>query len=89
MVDDNLRIVHESEVHFDTQLPEFRTQGGAVKGEKGVVTSPVLLWIKALDLLLDQMQLGGVSFSDIKAISGTAQVLLIKNSLKLIYAKKF
>lgn len=73
VVDDNLKIIHESEVHFDSQLPEYRTQGGVIKGEKGVVTSPVLLWTKALDLLLDQMQLGGVNFFDIKAISGTAQ----------------
>lgn len=43
-----------------------------VKSGKGVVTSLVILGILAFELLLDQMQLGGVNFFEIKAVSGTA-----------------
>lgn len=56
----------------------FRTQGGVVKGEKGAITVPVTLWIKAVDLLFDQMKLDGVDFSVIKALSGAAQVFICK-----------
>ncbi|KAK6631307.1 hypothetical protein RUM44_005833 [Polyplax serrata] len=73
VVDSNLTVIHESAVVFDRQLPEFRTQGGVVKGEKGAITVPVTLWIKAVDLLFDQMKLDGVDFSVIKALSGAAQ----------------
>lgn len=52
----------------------FRTQGGVVKKAGGEVTSPVLMWVKALDLVLTQLQLDGVDFSAIKSVSGTAQV---------------
>ncbi|KAL0270453.1 UNVERIFIED_CONTAM: hypothetical protein PYX00_007865 [Menopon gallinae] len=73
VLDKELKLIHESEVNYDVQLPEFRTHGGVVKGENGSVTSPVILWVKALDLILDQMQVEGVSFSNIKAVAGAAQ----------------
>ena len=38
------------------------------------VTAPVLMWVKALDILLDRLKIAGVDFSKVAALSGTAQV---------------
>ncbi|XP_023254552.1 xylulose kinase-like, partial [Seriola lalandi dorsalis] len=37
------------------------------------VTSPVLMWVKALDLLLDKMKRAGFDFSRVRALSGSGQ----------------
>ena len=38
-------------------------------------TSPVLMWVEAVDVLLNKMKGAGFDFSTIQAISGTGQVL--------------
>nr|CAD7434366.1 unnamed protein product [Timema monikensis] len=74
IINNNLQILHETQVRFDADLPEFRTHGGVVATEDGhTITAPTLLWVKALDLLLDQMKLAGADYMNITAISGTAQ----------------
>ncbi|XP_077996562.1 xylulose kinase-like [Glandiceps talaboti] len=73
-VDDTLQVVHESAVQFDTDLPEFRTQGGAhIHEDKLTVTSPTAMWVKALDILLEKMKTKGFDFSKVAALSGTGQ----------------
>ncbi|XP_072235025.1 xylulose kinase [Leuresthes tenuis] len=73
-VDGNLRVVHQDAVLFDSDLPEFRTQGGVhIHADRLTVTSPVLMWVKALDLLLDKMKGAGLDFSRVKALSGSGQ----------------
>lgn len=47
-----------------------------VRGENGEVAVPPLLWIKALDMVLDRLVVAGVDFSMVEAICGAAQVLL-------------
>lgn len=76
MVNDNLEICHEARVHFDTDLPEYRTQGGAVvnKADSKKVCVPTIMWVKAFDMLMDKLTVAGVDFSKIAAVSGTAQV---------------
>lgn len=70
----NLDVVHHSSVQFDSELPEFRTQGGVhVHADGLTVTSPVLMWVKALDLLLAKMEGAGLDFSRVAALSGSAQ----------------
>lgn len=75
MVDDNLQLIHEAKVKFDTDLPEFRTHGGFItdKTNPNVRTAPTIMWVKALDILLDKLTVAGVDFSKIAAISGSAQ----------------
>lgn len=75
VVDDNLQIVHETAVMFDSDLPEFRTNGGAIidKTNNKYITAPTIMWVKALDMLMDRLTLVGVDFSKIAAISGSAQ----------------
>lgn len=73
VVDESGEIVHEAFVQFDNELPEFRTQKGVVRGDKKVVTAPVLMWVKALDMLLEKLRVCGADFSKVVALSGSAQ----------------
>ncbi|XP_043674202.1 xylulose kinase isoform X1 [Vespula pensylvanica] len=75
VVDDDLGILHETSVQFDNDLPEFRTYGGVIqkKYESHVVVAPTLMWVKALDMILDKLRVCGVDFSKVSAISGCAQ----------------
>ncbi|KAK0094081.1 hypothetical protein PV326_011862 [Microctonus aethiopoides] len=75
VVDDELKILYEANVEFDNDLPEFRTHGGVnqTKDAPGVASAPCLMWVKALDMLLDKLRVCGVDFSKVRAISGCAQ----------------
>ncbi|KAK5849539.1 hypothetical protein PBY51_013867 [Eleginops maclovinus] len=73
-IDGNLNVVHQNNVQFDSELPEFRTQGGVhIHADRLTVTSPVLMWVQALDLLLDKMKKAGFDFSRVRALSGSGQ----------------
>ncbi|XP_060598742.1 xylulose kinase-like [Ruditapes philippinarum] len=67
-VDDNLKVVYEEHIKFETDLPEFGTVGGTV-------TAPAAMWVKALDMLLDKMMNDGFDFSKVAGISGDGQEL--------------
>lgn len=75
VLDDKFEVIHEATVHFDNDLPEFRTHGGVIheKTNPGVVTAPTLMWVKAVDMLIDRLTVCGVDYSKIAAISGAAQ----------------
>lgn len=45
-----------------------------VRGDGVTVTAPTIMWVKALDMLMDKLRVAGGDFSTIAAISGTAQV---------------
>lgn len=73
-VNEGFQVVYEDNVHFDKDLPEFGTQGGVhVHSDKLTVTSPVLMWVKALDCILERMKSSAFDFSKVKALSGTGQ----------------
>jgi len=105
VIDDNLAILHQTNVQFDNDLPEFRytskkiqvypfksililvcntriwfcrTYGGVIQRteEPNVIVVPTLMWVKALDLILDKLRVCGVDFSKVSAVSGCAQVML-------------
>lgn len=65
------RPVHTDTVNFDTELPHFKTQNGMHIGAGGEVTSPVLMWLEALDLLFPRQpkELN----AKVVAISGSGQ----------------
>lgn len=70
-------IVHEASVHFDRDLPHYGTVNGAIRGpESGEVTSPVEMWLEAVDLLFQRLKTDQVDFGAISAISGAGQVRL-------------
>uniref|UniRef100_A0AAQ5XN74 Xylulose kinase n=1 Tax=Amphiprion ocellaris TaxID=80972 RepID=A0AAQ5XN74_AMPOC len=74
VIDGNLNVVHQSSVQFDSELPDFRTQGGVhIHTDRLTVTSPVLMWVQALDLLLDKMKRAAFDFAGVRALSGSGQ----------------
>ena len=74
LMDADLNVVREATVNFDRDLPEFKTQGGVQRHADGLtVTSPPLLWVAALDLLLEKMKGAGGDFARIAAVSGSGQ----------------
>ncbi|EPQ56533.1 actin-like ATPase domain-containing protein [Gloeophyllum trabeum ATCC 11539] len=74
LVDEEGSVVSEHAVNFDKDLPHFGTVSGAVRGpDEGEVTSPVRMWLEAIDLVMDRMKADGVDFSSIVAISGDGQ----------------
>jgi xylulokinase len=67
-------IVFECAVHFDRDLPHYGTQNGTLHGPaEGQVTSPVALWVEAIDLLAESLKSSGVDLARIAAISGAGQ----------------
>lgn len=75
VIDQSGALQHESSIHFDRELSSFGTTHGALHGEDpGEVYCPVVVWIEAIDMLMDKMKSAGVDFSAIVAVSGAAQV---------------
>lgn len=78
LITEDLRVQHEIAVHFDRDLGEkYDVTNGAMKGpDEGEVTSPVAMWIEAIDLLMQRMKDAGVDLGLVSAISGAGQVSL-------------
>jgi len=71
---DSRQIVYEADVNFDEALPHYGTKNGTLPSDDPqVVHSPPLMWVEALDLLLQKMQNDGAPLGDVKAISGSSQ----------------
>lgn len=74
ITDRHSTVVHQASVHFDTDLPLYGTTGGVLKGpEDGQVTSPVEMWLGAIDLLFERMENADVDLSAVVAVSGACQ----------------
>ena len=74
LVDRQCRVRFETVISFDADLPLFQTQGGAHRHPDGLtVTSPTLVWVAALDLLLSRMKDAHAPFGRVKAVSGSGQ----------------
>ena len=74
VIDNELNIVTEASVHFDTDLPGFKTHGGVHhNADKLTVTAPVLLWVRALDLVLERLKEKDFEFASVACLSGTGQ----------------
>ncbi|KAK7033109.1 hypothetical protein R3P38DRAFT_2920737 [Favolaschia claudopus] len=74
IISEDAVVVHESAVHFDNELPEYKTTNGAILGPaEGEVTSPVAMWLDAMDLLMQQMKQADIQLGEIVAISGAGQ----------------
>ncbi|XP_022341820.2 xylulose kinase-like [Crassostrea virginica] len=73
-INDSLKIVNETAVKFDTDLPEYKTHGGVhIHDDQVTVTAPSIMWVKAFDLLLDKMKKDGFPFEKVACISGAGQ----------------
>jgi len=74
-LDSNLRIVLSESVHFDSELPHYKTKDGVYRDPSGngrVVSSP-LMWIEALNLVLNKLKKAELKFDKVRAISGSGQ----------------
>jgi len=72
VINASLDVTAETHVHFDSMLPEYRTYGGVhTSGTR--VTAPTIMWVKALDMLLDKLRVAGVEFATVAGISGAGQ----------------
>lgn len=68
------QIIAVATVNFDTDIPEYETTSGVHRHIDGLtVTSPAVMWVKALDLLLERLKSTGVDFAAIAAVSGSGQ----------------
>jgi xylulokinase len=69
------KIVHQSSVNFDAALPLYGTKNGVLRdgGNPRVVHAPPLIWVEALDLLLERMKKEGAPLGEIRAIAGSGQ----------------
>ncbi|KAF9643706.1 D-xylulose kinase [Thelephora ganbajun] len=74
IITEDTSVVHESAVNFTKDLPQYGTANGVIVGPgPGEATSPVAMWVHALDLLMERAQASGVDTSRVAAISGAGQ----------------
>ncbi|KAI0343290.1 D-xylulose kinase [Trametopsis cervina] len=74
LITEESEVVHESAINFDRELPHYNTVNGAIRGPgEGEVTSPVRMWLEAMDLIVTKMKTAGVNLGRIMGISGDGQ----------------
>lgn len=72
VINEKHEIVLEEAINFDQDLPEFETTHGAIINDN-IATSPTLMWVKALELLLEKLETFE-HIGSIRGISGAGQV---------------
>ncbi|XP_042489524.1 xylulose kinase 2-like isoform X2 [Macadamia integrifolia] len=62
-------------VHFDSELPHYKTKDGVYRDPSGNgrIVSPTLMWVEALDILLEKFTKLKLDFGRIAAVSGSGQ----------------
>ncbi|RDD37298.1 Xylulose kinase [Trichoplax sp. H2] len=73
-IDSKLTVICQYNVIYDKELSEFKTKGGVHKHpDRITVTSPCLMWVKALDIILQKMKNDNFDFSSVVSICGAGQ----------------
>jgi xylulokinase len=71
---DTGKVVHQHAISFGARLPAYGCPNGFLPNDNPAIKhSDPLLWVAALDLLLDEMRASGVDFSQVAAVSGAGQ----------------
>jgi len=71
---EDLQVYKRYVINFDNDLPHFKTSGGMSASSTSTrITSPVLMWIEALDLILEKMKADNFPFDKVLALSGSGQ----------------
>uniref|UniRef100_A0A5B7AUY8 Xylulose kinase n=1 Tax=Davidia involucrata TaxID=16924 RepID=A0A5B7AUY8_DAVIN len=75
VLDSNLNIVTSEIVNFDSELPHYKTKDGVYRDPSvyGRIVSPTLMWVEALDLILQRLEKSKLDFGKIAAVSGSGQ----------------
>ncbi|CAA78053.2 putative sugar kinase R08D7.7 [Caenorhabditis elegans] len=73
IIDQNGKVVHTTAINFSTheKLKKFGTENGVHKNGS-VITSPVIMWIEAIDILFNDLRENGWT-DKLRGISGCAQ----------------
>src|SRR5262249_7274420 len=71
---DAKRIVFESAIEFDRELPEYGTVHGVLPDpDPAVAVTPPLMWADALERMMKRFAGSGLDVSELAAIAGSAQ----------------
>ena len=75
VLDSNLNILTSELVHFDSDLTHYKTKDGVYRDPSinGRIVSPTLMWVEALDLILNKLSNSNLDLKKIAAISGSGQ----------------
>ncbi|KAF7830080.1 xylulose kinase 2 [Senna tora] len=75
VLDSNFNIVVSELVRFDSDLPHYNTKDGVYRDSSvnGRIVSPTLMWVEALDLMLQKLSKSKLNFGKIAAVSGSGQ----------------
>ena len=68
------RIAFDSSMQFDETFPRYGTTHGVLPDpDPAIATSPPLLWVEALDLMMARLATSGLDLGRLAAVSGSAQ----------------
>lgn len=68
------KVIYKNSINFDKELPHYNTQNGVISlDNEKVIHSYPLMWLEALELLLEKMRESMITLFEIKAISGSGQ----------------
>lgn len=75
VLDANLNIIAQEIVNFDSELPHYNTKDGVHRDPSinGRIVSPTIMWVEALDLILQRLKKTELDFTKIAAVSGSGQ----------------
>ncbi|CAN1289755.1 Xylulose kinase 2, partial [Linum perenne] len=75
VLNSDLNVVKSEQIHFDTDLPHYKTKDGIYRdpSDSGRIVSPTLMWVEALDLILQRLTKSGLEFGKVAALSGSGQ----------------
>ncbi|XP_073276982.1 xylulose kinase 2-like [Primulina huaijiensis] len=75
VLDANLNIVAYDIINFDSELSHYKTKDGVYRDPSvnGRIVSPTIMWVEALDLILQRLEKLKLNFGKIAAISGSGQ----------------
>ncbi|CAH8355231.1 unnamed protein product [Eruca vesicaria subsp. sativa] len=75
VLDSSLNIVTTELVHFDSELPHYKTKDGVYRDPtvNGRIVSPTIMWVEALDLILHKLSSANFDFKKVIAVSGSGQ----------------
>jgi len=73
-LNEKLEILFQAEIKFDEDFREFGTSGGVRSGDdvNEYYVNP-MMWVKAIDTVLDRLILQGANFTSVVGVSGSAQ----------------
>ncbi len=71
---DRRRVAFESSIAFDETLPQYGTRHGVLPSDDATTAvSPPLMWVEALELMIERLKQSGLDLGQLRAISGSAQ----------------